>query len=62
MRFALIVGLLSLATGCSYFQTKNEPAKPESAAKTPNATEMTCYQDCRADMQSDEFCRARCTD
>ncbi len=61
MRVVLILGLLALA-GCSSLHTASEPAKPASGAKPASATEMTCYQDCRADMQTDEFCRARCTD
>ncbi len=60
MRVVLILGLLALA-GCSYLRPASEPAKPASA-KPSSATEMTCYQDCRADMQTDEFCRSRCTD
>lgn len=54
----LCVGLLMLS-GCSYFESLKAPA---SSSRKGGITEMTCYQDCRNDLQTDEFCRARCSD
>jgi hypothetical protein len=60
MRITLLfVGLVGLA-GCSYLQSSKAPANPPR--KATGITEQTCYQDCRNDLQTDEFCRARCSD
>lgn len=62
MRMVVAIGLV-LLTGCSAFQSSREPAKSAGTAKKQgDITEMTCYQDCRNDLQTEEFCRARCSD
>jgi hypothetical protein len=62
MRMTLLAIVLCLVNGCSYFERTKEPSTAETPRKSKGITEMTCYQDCRNDLQSDEFCRARCTD
>lgn len=61
MRLVAFVGLL-LLTGCSYFQSSKEVPKAASGQKSGGVTEMTCYQDCRNDLQTEQFCRERCSD
>ncbi|HYL89208.1 MAG TPA: hypothetical protein VEU32_10640 [Burkholderiales bacterium] len=52
MRLLLLVAVLVLSA-CSH-------AAPSKDARS--ITEMTCYQDCRSDLQTEEFCRRRCED
>lgn len=59
MRMTLLCTVVLLIAGCSYFQSKGASA---SSHKGTGITEQTCYQDCRNDLQTDEFCRARCSD
>lgn len=59
MRLIVLLGLAMLGA-CSFIRSSQDAPKP--APKAGGMVEMTCYQDCRNDLQTDEFCRSRCED
>lgn len=61
MRLVLVV-IVSLLSGCSFLRSLDQPTAAPTAEKHVTKTEMTCYDDCRSDGQSSDFCTRRCTD